>query len=44
MLKVKLVDMLKAEIIVKGVKYPVQWSCHQKTNTDGSLTLKPTRG
>ncbi len=35
---------VKAEIIVKGIKYPVQWACHQKTNEDNSLTLRPTRG
>jgi hypothetical protein len=32
---------LKAELEVKGVRYPVQWACHQKTNPDGSLTLRP---
>jgi hypothetical protein len=31
---------LKAEIEVKGVRYPVRWSCRQKTNPDGSLTLR----
>ena len=30
---------LKAEIEVKGTRYPVHWSCRQKTNPDGSLTL-----
>jgi hypothetical protein len=30
---------LKAELDVKGVRYPVRWGCHQKTNPDGSLTL-----
>jgi hypothetical protein len=30
---------LKAEIEVKGVRHPVRWSCRQKTNPDGSLTL-----
>lgn len=35
---------LKAEIQVKGVRYPVPWACHQKTNPDGSLTLRPTKG
>jgi hypothetical protein len=30
---------LKAELEVKGVRYPVRWACHQKTNPDGSLTL-----
>jgi hypothetical protein len=32
---------LTAEIEVKGVRYPVQWACRQKTNDDGSLTLRP---
>jgi len=31
---------LRAEIEVKGVRYPVQWACHQKLNDDGSLTLR----
>jgi hypothetical protein len=34
----------KAEIEVKGELYPVSWACHQKTNADGSLVLKPTTG
>ena len=33
---------LRAEIEVKGVRYPVRWACHQKLNADGSLTLRPT--
>jgi hypothetical protein len=33
---------LKAEIEVKGQRYPVRWACHQKLNNDGSLTLRPT--
>jgi len=32
---------LRAEIEVKGVRYPVRWACHQKLNDDGSLTLRP---
>ena len=32
---------LRAEIEVKGMRYPVQWACHQKLNDDGSLTLRP---
>jgi len=32
---------LRAEIEVKGVRYPVQWACHRKTNPDGTLTLHP---
>ncbi len=35
--------ILKAEIKVKGVRRPVRWACHQKTNDDGSLTLRPTQ-
>lgn len=32
---------LKAEIEVKGMRYPVRWACRQKLNDDGSLTLQP---
>src|SRR6185437_5844682 len=32
---------LKAEIEVKGMRYPVRWACHQKLNEDGTLTLRP---
>jgi hypothetical protein len=32
---------LKAEIEVKGMRYPVPWACRQKLNEDGSLTLRP---
>ena len=32
---------LRAEIEVKGMRYPVRWACHQKLNGDGSLTLRP---
>jgi hypothetical protein len=35
---------LKAEIEVKGQRYPVRWACHQKLNEDGSLTLRATEG
>ena len=31
---------LKAEIEVKGMRYPVRWACHQKLNDDGTLTLR----
>ncbi len=31
---------LKAELEVKGVRYPVRWACRQKVNGDGSLTLR----
>ena len=32
---------LKAEIEVKGMRYPLRWACHQRLNNDGSLTLRP---
>jgi len=32
---------LRAEIEVKGMRYPVRWACHKKLNEDGSLTLHP---
>jgi hypothetical protein len=32
---------LKAEIEVKGARYPVRWACRQKLNNDGSLSLRP---
>jgi hypothetical protein len=32
---------LRAELQVKGMRYPVRWACHQKLNDDGSLTLRP---
>lgn len=35
---------LKAEIEVKGKRYPVRWACQQKLNEDGSLTLRRTNG
>jgi hypothetical protein len=35
---------LKAEIEVKGQRYPVRWACRQKLNEDGSLTLRSTNG
>ncbi len=31
---------LRAELDVKGVRYPVRWACHQQTNPDGTLTLR----
>jgi hypothetical protein len=31
---------LRAEIEVKGMRYPVQWACRQKLNVDGSLALR----
>jgi hypothetical protein len=35
---------LKAEIELKGQRYPVRWACHQQLNDDGSLTLRSTVG
>jgi hypothetical protein len=35
---------LKAELEVKGQRYPVRWACQQKLNADGTLTLRPTNG
>ncbi len=35
---------LKAELEVKGQRYPITWACRQPLNTDGSLTLAPTPG
>jgi len=35
---------LKAELEVKGQRYPVRWACRQKLNEDGSLTLRQTTG
>ena len=35
---------LKAELDVKGQRYPIKWACRQKLNSDGSLTLLPTPG
>jgi len=32
---------IKAKLEVKDVLYPVHWACHQETNEDGSLTLRP---
>jgi hypothetical protein len=31
---------LKADLEVKGGRYPVPWACRQKVNSDGSLTLR----
>lgn len=35
---------LKAELEVKGVRYPVRFACHQKTEPDGSLILRRNLG
>jgi hypothetical protein len=31
---------LKAELEVKGLRYPVRWACRQPLNDDGTLTLR----
>jgi len=31
---------LRAELEVKGVRRPVRWACHERTNPDGSLTIR----
>jgi len=31
---------LKAELIVKGMMYPVRWACRESLNPDGTLTLR----
>ena len=35
---------LKAELEVKGVRYPVRWACRQALEPDYSLKLRPTAG
>jgi hypothetical protein len=35
---------LRAELEVKGVRRPVRWACHEKTNSDGSLTIRLKKG
>ena len=35
---------LKAELEVKGQRYPVRWACQQKLNHDGTLTIRATSG
>jgi hypothetical protein len=35
---------LRAELEVKGVRRPVRWACQQKTNPDGSLTIRLKKG
>jgi hypothetical protein len=35
---------LKAELEVKGVRHPVRFACRQKTEPDGSLTLRRNLG
>lgn len=35
---------LRAELEVKGVRRPVRWACREKTNPDGSLTIRLKKG
>jgi hypothetical protein len=35
---------LRAELEVKNVRRPVRWACHDKTNPDGSLTIRLKKG
>jgi hypothetical protein len=35
---------LRAELEVKGVRRPVRWACHERTNPDGSLTIRLKNG
>ncbi len=36
--------ILRAELEVKGVRQAVRWACHEKTNPDGSLTIRLKKG
>lgn len=36
--------VLRAELEVKGVRRPVRWACSQRTNPDGSLTIRLKKG
>jgi hypothetical protein len=36
--------ILRAELEVKGVRRPVRWACYEKTNPDGSLTVRLKKG
>ena len=35
---------LRAELEVKGVRRPVRWACHERTDPDGSLTIRLKKG
>ncbi len=35
---------LRAELEVKGLRRPVRWACHEKTNPDGSVTIRLKKG
>ena len=36
--------ILRAELEVKGVRRPVRWACQERTNADGSLTIRLKKG
>lgn len=36
--------VLRAELEVKGVRRPVRWACRERTNADGSLTIRIKKG
>jgi hypothetical protein len=36
--------ILRAELDTKGVRRPVRWACHERTNADGSLTIRLKNG
>jgi hypothetical protein len=36
--------VLRAELEVKGVRRPVRWACYERTNPDGSLTIRLKKG
>jgi len=35
---------LRAELQVKGMRRPVRWACQERTNPDGSLTIRLKKG
>jgi hypothetical protein len=36
--------ILRAELDTKGVRRPVRWACHERTNADRSLTIRLKNG
>ena len=36
--------VLRAELETKGVRRPVRWACHERSNADGSLTIRLKKG
>ncbi len=36
--------ILRAELEVKGVRRPVRWACHERTDSGGSLTIRLKKG